>query len=307
MGYTRWKDDDWKTYTSTTKILDKTVDTIYTSSDINKDFDPKNITMRESRDSDLNPESNAIIVGLDVTGSMSPVLDVIAKQSMKTLFEEIYDRKPVTDPHIMVCGIGDMLYDRAPFQATQFEADIKIMEQLQQIYFEQGGGGNSFESYIAAWLFASLRTSIDCFEKRGKKGYLFTIGDERITPSIDPLHVNEFFGDNTIFETMTAETLFEMVSKQYEVFHLMIEQGSHMRSDNDGVVSSWASVIGQRAIRVSDHTKIAEIITSLIQVNEGADKKTVTKSWDGSTSVAVAKALEEFDVALRPDGNVVLF
>jgi hypothetical protein len=308
MGNTRWDDTTWKTYVVDTKLHTKTVEAIYVNKSLLNEFDPKNIKVRESRDSDLNPESTAIIIGLDVTGSMNPVLDVIVKESLKTLFEEIYDRKPVTDPHIMVCGIGDMIYDSSPFQATQFEADIKIVEQLQQIYFERGGGGNSFESYITAWLFAALRTSIDCFEKRGKKGYLFTIGDEEITPWVDPNHVNKFFGENTIFETMTAEALFEMASKQYEIFHLMIEQGSHMRFDNEGVVNSWTNVIGQRALRVSDHTKIAEIIISAIQVNEGADKKKIVASWDGSTAVAVDRALSGFDdLILRPDGKVVLF
>ena len=28
------------------------------------------------------------------------------------------------------------------------------------------------------------KTSIDCFEKRGKKGYLFTIGDEQLPPTL---------------------------------------------------------------------------------------------------------------------------
>jgi len=43
---------------------------------------------------------------------------------------------------------------------------------MEKIYLERGGGGNNHESYAAAWLFGATRTSIDCFEKRGKQGVI---------------------------------------------------------------------------------------------------------------------------------------
>jgi hypothetical protein len=74
---------------------------------------------------------------------MGIISDNIAKEGMPTLFKEIYDRKPITDPHIMFMGIGDVeAGDRSPLQVSQFEADIRLAEQLEKLHVEHGGGGN---------------------------------------------------------------------------------------------------------------------------------------------------------------------
>jgi hypothetical protein len=91
-------------------------------------LNPAKIKMRESRDSDDNLPSTPIIVGIDVTGSMGVLAETLVKRGLKPLFEEILDRKPVTDPHVMAMAIGDAWCDRAPLQVTQFEADISVAE-----------------------------------------------------------------------------------------------------------------------------------------------------------------------------------
>ena len=176
MGCGSWTPRDWDTY-SKSSIAGKSAAGIYTSRSVKPEFDPKGIPMRESRDSDDHPNSNAIIIGLDVTGSMSDILEGVAKK-LNVLVTEILDRKPVTDPQIMFNAIGDAMCDSTPFQATQFESDIRIAEQLTQLYFERGGGGNMFESYPLAWYFAAMHTDIDCLNKRNQKGFLFTMGDD---------------------------------------------------------------------------------------------------------------------------------
>lgn len=40
------------------------------------------------------------------------------------------------------------------------------------------------ESYELAMYFMARHTSIDCYEKRGKRGYLFMIGDELAYPKV---------------------------------------------------------------------------------------------------------------------------
>lgn len=145
MGCGSWTPHDWDSY-SKSSIAGKSAAGIYTSKMMKAEFDPKDIPVRESRDSADHPNSNAIIIGLDVTGSMSDILEGVAKK-LNVLVSEILDRKPVTDPQIMFNAIGDAMCDTTPFQATQFESDIRIAEQLTQLYFERGGGGNGFESY----------------------------------------------------------------------------------------------------------------------------------------------------------------
>lgn len=289
MGSGRWTEKDWTRY-ATASVVGKTTEKIYTKSSIDPDFDPKLIKVRESCDSDLNPQSTALIVAEDVTGSMSRVLDATIR-GLSTLVTEIYNRKPITDTHMMFMGVGDFECDRAPLQVTQFEADIRIAEQLARIYLEQGGGGNTYESYAAAWYFAATRTAIDCFTKRGKKGYLFTVGDECPTPYLLARDIERFLGDKIQGDKIGVNELLTMVSRQYEVFHIMIEEGNYMRRNTDQVVQKWTELLGQRAIRLSDVTKLPEVIVSAIQVNEGTDVTHVIGSWDGSTSLVVENSI----------------
>jgi hypothetical protein len=289
MGGGRFSADDWKGYSTSMGYDHKTKEEIFASK-MDKELDPKDVKVRESRDSDDNPASTAIIIAQDVTGSMGEISEIMAKKGVPLLLEEIYNRKPVTDPHVMCMAIGDVEYDNAPLQVTQFEADIRISKQLEKFYLEGGGGGNSYESYALAWYFAAYHTEIDCFEKRGKKGYLFTIGDEEPTHMLSKEAIKEFIGDD-LQEDVNMDDLLTLVSRKYEIFHIIVEQGSHFRHYPDKTSKAWANLIGQRALKLSDHSKLAEVIVSTIQVNEGMNADAVIASWDGSTSVVVANAV----------------
>lgn len=313
MGGGSWTASDWTDYSTKTRRLDPTttLDNMYLSKsakDVKKNgLDPKGVTLRESCDSVDNPNSTAIIIALDVTGSMSNVLDVMARKGLPTLATELYNRKPVSNPHIMMMGFGDLDFDDAPLQITQFEADIRIAEQLEKLYLERGGGGNSSESYTLPWYFASMHTRIDCMEKRGKKGYLFTMGDEQPNPTIYASQIEEFLGYKPQKDEYSAEELLTMVSRNYEVFHLLVEEASHMRYARDITIRQWTDLLGQRAILLSDHTKLGEVIISIIQANEGARKEDVVSSWDGSTGLVVAKAIDGITGLTKTDSGVIMF
>lgn len=296
MGSGRFSADDWNTYATNSSYDTKSTKEIFNKTHLVKELDPKGVAYRESRDSADNPASTAIILGLDVTGSMGMIADTMARKGVPTLCTEIYDRKPVTDPHILCMGIGDAeAGDEAPLQVTQFEADIRIAKQLEQLWLEHGGGGNSFEGYALAWYFAAMHTKIDCFEKRGKKGYLFTFGDEEPTPRLRPQDLERVLGSSPQSELSISDVL-TMASRQWEIFHVVVEQGNHCRGNAEPVLSKWRDVLGQRVIGLKDYEKLAEVVVSAIQIAEGADHKTVAKSWDGSTSLVVQEATKSLKV-----------
>ncbi len=289
-GYSSRAWDDFRTTRKYDDPATKTED-VYKSRSMDPGLDPLGFGVRESVDGDDNPESTPIIIALDVTGSMGPILDKIAREGLKTVCEEVYNRKPVTDPHICVLGIGDVESDSSPFQATQFEADVRIFEQLEKLYLEGGGGGNHYESYILAWYFAKMRTKTDSFSKRGKKGFLFTIGDEEITPRLTKAAIERFFGDKQARD-YSAQDLFSLVYPEWNVYHIVIKEGSHARMAFASVKESWDRVIGgQRTIPLDDYTALGETIVSLIEVVGGRSVRDVSSSWDGSKSVAVGGAL----------------
>ncbi len=285
MGGARWDASDWDTLSARTSR--QSTQQVFSQNQIHPDLNPFKVACRESRDSAANPNSNAIIVGLDVTGSMGYLAETLVRKGSATLVEELLKRKPVSDPHIMCMGIGDGFSDKAPLQATQFEADIRIVTQLQQVWLEGNGGGNGGESYPLAWYFAARHTATDCFEKRNKKGYLFTVGDENPHKVVTKEQISRIFGDN-VETDLTSQDLLTMASRSYHVYHLMVEESGSFDST---VQRNWRNLLGERALLLSDHSKMAEVIVSTIAINEGAQVDQITKSWSGSTAVAVARAV----------------
>jgi hypothetical protein len=295
MGSGRWSSTTWDAYSRTAST--KSARDLYRSNSVQRAYDSKVIKLRESRDSQDNPNSTPIIIGLDVTGSMGQLAVDLAKNGLGITIQELYDRKPVSDPHVMIMAIGDACHDRAPLQATQFEADNRLVEQLTGLYLEGGGGGNQFESYDLPWIFASRFTSIDSHEKRGVKGYCITMGDE-LPPQHDgyrPQELAGVFGDEVSGQlSMSPAVALEEAQQKYNVFHLIIKQGSFCRSAFDRVKSAWRELMGGHAIIVSDIRYIPQIIISLIQVNEGAEPDDVIASWeDQAAKAAVHTALYE--------------
>jgi hypothetical protein len=240
--------------------------------------------VREARDSPDNPNSTPLIVGIDVTGSMGMIADVLAREGLGTLFTGVLDRRPIQDPAVMFMAIGDANWDSAPLQVSQFEADKRIIEQLTQIYIERGGGGNNFESYNLPWYFAALHTVHDSMEKRGKRGYLFTVGDEEAPEPLTKDQIKRFIGDDMEAELSTQNVL-HLAQRTYDVFHIIIEEGSHARAHMGRVVDSWTKLLGQHVIRLADHTKLAETIVSAIEVVEGVDAAISAKGWGSGAAV----------------------
>ena len=303
MGSARWSPDDWAGYTTTTtKGKDRA--TVFASRHLSADLDPSKIAVRESVDSPANPNSTPIIVALDVTGSMGEIPHQLIQGNLGTLMEELLERKPVSDPHLMFMGVGDVVHDRAPLQVTQFEADIRIAEQLREIYIEQGGGNNNCESYNLPWFFAAMKTSIDSVAKRNKKGYLFTIGDEQPPGDLTQDQQVRVFGHSAERGFSNTELL-ELAERNYHVFHIVVEQGSHFRSYGDRVMATWTQLLGQRVIRLSDYKRLAEVIVSTIQATEGADHDSVVGSWSGDTSLVVARAIAGLPATGTAGGGLV--
>ena len=289
-------DQEWSNYSSAaqTKPIDQifTQTTIKSTPDPRTSFDPKTISVRESRDSDLFPNSTPIILGFDVTGTMGDIPYHFVQKGLGILIKEIYDRKPVSDPQIMCMAIGDARTDTAPLQTTQFETDMRIVKQLEELYLEGNGGGNNGESYNLAHCFAAHKTSTDCYEKRGKKGQLYTIGDEPPVYTLKREHAKKFVGFDP-GRDLSSEELIEMARKQYDVFHVIVEQGAGLGQYGEkAVVGGWNKLLGEdHVLRLSDYTKLSEVVISQMQRNAGVDYDAVVKSWSGNTSLVVAHAL----------------
>lgn len=278
--------------TSTAAIAKSARHEIFREHAVYPPFHPANIKVRESVDSDANPNSTPIILGLDVTGSMGMIAEYIAKDGLGPLIESILETQAIPDPHIMAMAVGDIFCDRGPLQVTQFEADIRILEQLQKLWLESAGGGNGFESYDLPWLFAGLKTSIDSFRKRGKKGYIFTFGDEPPPPPstvVSKAALDNLFGRGVVEKDYTSSEMLALAQKEWAVFHVIVEEGSHCRHSKHDVISRWTELLGPNVICLNDYRKLPQVTTAVLRVAEGADMDDVLAEA-GDAKAAIAHA-----------------
>lgn len=234
---------------------DCSVQDFYKQKTLDADLAPYN-AMRLCCDTDEHPITVPVILALDVTGSMGKTAEQIAKKLnvvMTQLFGEIKDIE------FMTMGIGDLACDKYPIQATQFESDIRIAEQLSKIYFEFGGGPNEYESYTAAWYFGLHNTQLDCW-KRGKKGVIITIGDEFVNPALSHKQLNAILGSSEQSDVET-KSLYKEVTKKFEVYHIDISH--RMRYAEKELHKSWA-ILGNHYIR-SDLNGATDSIIEVIK------------------------------------------
>lgn len=189
----------------------------YTQTKIHKDLKPYKV-VRECCDSEEHPNTIPVIIGLDVTGSMGRAC-IKTAQSLNTIITSLYDK--FNDIEFMIMGIGDLAYDSAPIQASQFESDVRIAEHLDKVYMEHGGGGNGFESYTAAWYFGLHHTKLDCW-KRGKKGIIITMGDEPLNPYLPKYPLEKITGDNLEADVETKD-LYELTKEKFDIYHIAID------------------------------------------------------------------------------------
>lgn len=271
------------------------------ASGIHSSLDPRTVAgalsplagqnVRESRDSDEHPESLPVAVFFDVTGSMGSVPQMLQKK-LATLMDTIIAKVGIRDAQVLVGAIGDATCDRYPFQVGQFESDNRFDEALRQIILEGGGGGQVHESYALAYRFAAYHTATDSFEKRGKKGYLITMGDEKPWPTVSRGEVSKIFG----VEAETDEKIEDLISKaheKWELYHICFVAETNHGSD-PSVHKRWQELLGERFVKLEDSEMVCETIAGLIHILETAqdlDKVMDDIGLKGANATSVRNAL----------------
>lgn len=229
--------------------------------------------VREARDSDEHPNSLPIAVLFDVTGSMGSIPMTLQKKLPK-LMTLLLQKGYVEDPQILFGAIGDANTDQVPLQVGQFESDNRMDDNLENFILEGNGGGQTAESYALGAYFMARHTVLDSLEKRGKKGYLFIIGDERNYDRIRKQHIADIVGDGAEQDVLTRD-VFAEVQEKYETFFLFASQGSYREAEilpadaGYGGQIGWRALLGERALVLDDADAVCEMIASTIALCEG--------------------------------------
>lgn len=246
---------------------------MFTSRRLDATLNPKNV-IRECVDSAEHPNTKPVILALDVTGSMGRAAVEVAKK-INVVMTELYGK--VKDIEFMIMGIGDLKYDDAPIQVSQFESDIRIAEQLDKVFFEGGGGGNGYESYTAAWYFGLNHTKLDCWN-RGQKGIIITMGDEPMNPYLPRRELAYVTGDG-IEKDIETSALYDDAVQKFDIYHLNVEHGTSGRF-RDAIHNSFGQYLDSKHLRDTSVDGIANEIIDII-VNAYGDAPTMPTYNDG--------------------------
>lgn len=323
MGGGHW---DASTYASTTRSkIDSGTSFSYTKSTssfsradwkAHEDLDPKKVNgpasplagqnIRESRDNDEHPNSTPIQVYFDQTGSMGNVPRVI-QTKLAGLFGLLLRKGYCEDPQVLVGAYGDAHVDQVPLQASQFESDNRIDDNLDKLFLEGGGGGNFGESMNLAWYFAAYHTATDSFEKRGKKGYAFFIGDERCI-DLTAADVKKYADDGQPLGSLNNKDLVTALLDKWDAYVLLID---NMTAKQQRSEMFYKDLFGaDRVLVVQDEAAIAETIALAIGVAEGTidlDEGADDLRAEGSDAKSIEAATKALAVrGSRRLGQVVI-
>jgi hypothetical protein len=270
MGGGTW---DSGTYSSSkaTRAATGVPDFAYTThaTKAHDNLDPKRIHTKpfnklESRDSDEHPQSNPVLICLDVTGSNDHNAR-IAQDKLPNLMALL--TKYLTDPQVAVAANDDFkVSPHAAVQISDFESDIRIDEHIRNLYLVGNGGGNNGESYDLLLFAAARLVVLDSVEKRGKKGYMFMYADEPIFNNVSKREVKDVFGI-TIEKDIPIAEVIEEARKNFNIFLIWPQDGyAHAREQ-------YVKLFGDEFVLTSQHPNLlCELIASVIGLHE--DKAT---------------------------------
>lgn len=267
MGGGSWTRSDFSNHARSTGLVFDAINNVTSAASVQDVFKRYSLdeelspykVMRECRDTEEHPATVPVILALDVTGSMGEAATEIAK-SLNKIMENVLSGE--NDVEFCVMGIGDLAYDNAPIQMSQFESDIRIAEHMDKVYFEFGGGGNSYESYTAAWYMGARHTDLDCW-KRGKKGIIITIGDETMNPYLSRHRLEAVTGD-TLQGDINTPDLYEEASQKYDIYHIFADHGMYVRYYGDEAKSSFGKLLPQGHFMFKKINEIPNAIMGIV-------------------------------------------
>ena len=270
MGGGTWTTSAFREYSTTmgrSTLSDGSLDIkdmgaaqVYRARSVSDMLNPKNV-LRECRDSEEHPNTIPVILALDVTGSMGQAAVEVAAELNK-IMTKLYEE--VQDVEFMIMGIGDFIYDDGPLQVSQFESDIRIAEQLDLLWFEFGGGGNDYESYTAPWAFAERQIDLDCW-KRGKKGIIITMGDEKLNPYLPEDKVNAWLGSDFQKHQLDTNKLYDRVKDKWNIYHINV---NHRNWRNEENIATFEKILGKNNVKNVPINGVAQVIVDIVKENE---------------------------------------
>lgn len=232
--------------------------------------------------------ANPIIVGVDVTGSMSAWPGEIFDR-LPLMYQTLSQYRP--DVELCFAAIGDANSDQYPLQVNNFGKGLDLEEHVRALCPEGGGGGQISESYELFAYFVQNRCNIP----NAKNPFLVIFGDEKFYNKVDPKQVAHYIGDK-VTGTIDSDQVFKKLMQKFNVFYLQKEYGYGGDGGvNKDIADHWAGAIGdQHIIKVPSAERAVDVAIGLIAKNWGEYgdfKKNLSSRQDEADQNSVYQSL----------------
>ena len=268
------------------------------ASGVHPSLSPRGVALRESRDSTEHPISLPLGVIMDTSGSMRTVPKIIQSKLSKlmgTLLDDKASGKRYLGdayPAILVgaCDNYKGIGADGCLQVGQFESGIEIDNDVTNLWLTNNGGDAYHESYELPLYFFARHTAHDNWDKRGRKGYLFIIGDEDPFDTVSASEVRAVIDDG-LEQDVPLATVIAEVQERYHVFFIIPNLSTNYNST--GLFTRWVERLGERVLKLDDPEKVCELIAAtvaLCEENVGIDDLDTDKVSDGISTALVPLA-----------------
>ncbi|MFT7518808.1 MAG: hypothetical protein ACI9MC_000940, partial [Kiritimatiellia bacterium] len=126
-----------------------------------------------------------------------------------------------------------------------------------------GGGVGGQEAYELAMYFGARKMTLDCVEKRGRRGYFFLTGDVRPNPAASRTEIERLIGD-PVASDMPIRSLIEELQRTFEPFFLIAPGAGR------AIERAWRDLLGDRVVCLQHVDDTAAVSAGLIALLEGA-------------------------------------
>ncbi len=271
--YVRYSASVGRTYDCETG---RAVGQTFTASKLDPALDPKKFDYRECCASWEHPNPIPVFLCLDTTGSMGDSCKETA-ETLGAIILNLYKKFENKNVDIEFCimGIGDLAYwEDAPIQMSQIESDIRIIEAIDNMWLEGGGGSNPYESYTAAWYMCAYHTKLDT-HKQGRKGIIITMGDEPLNPYLPIDHLKCYVKNlpsSLIEEDLETENLYNKTIEGFDIFHIAVnDRRNAYNTYKSEIQTSFGKFLGDR-LKISSINGLQSTIESCIEESISAYK-----------------------------------
>ena len=260
-------------------------------------LNPRGLEIRESRDSTEHPNSNAIIVGLDVSGSMGRVVRAI-HAALPQLFKLLQGYNYIPHPQILFSAFSNGTCDVVPLQVAQFESDNRMDIHLENMIIGgklASGCDPLLESSELIFYTAARHTQFDAWEKRQHKGYVFLITDEMAYDAVKKDEILKITGSK-LDKDIPLDAIIAEARERYHLYLIIpTSTGGNIQPQ---VLEFWKSHLGPaNVILLEDPSDISTTMAltiglteRTIDLGEGLGHLTAAGA-SGKTVDAMAKAL----------------